>query len=106
VSTDSAVDVVNFDSNKWPSLEEEDCTDISLKEESAEFVVSSDGPLNCDITQTKTIVENTKLQQQTSTNWMQKTDQETKATQSENNDYIIRETEGEQESTKEGHRLG
>ena len=106
VSTDSAVDVVNFDSNKWP-LDEEDLTDISLKEESTEFVDSSDGPLDCDITQTKTIVENTKLQQEgESTIWIQKTDQETNATQSENDDDILKETEGEQEPTKEGHRLG
>ena len=105
VSTDSAVDVVNFDSNKWP-LDEEDLTDISLKEESTEFVDSSDGPLDCDITQTKTIVENTKLQQEgESTIWIQKTDQETNATRSENDDDILKETEGEQEPTKEGHRL-
>ena len=105
VSTDSAVEVDNFDSNKWPS-DEDDCTDISLKEqrgESTEFVDSPDRPLDdCDITQTKAIVEDTKLQQQGTRIWIQKTDQE--AAWSQNNNDVMKETKGEQEPTKEGQK--
>ena len=107
VSTDSAVEVDNFDSNKWPS-DEDDCTDISLKEqrgESTEFVDSPGRPLDdCDMSmsQTKAIVEDTKLQQQGTRIWIQKTDQE--AAWSQNNNDVMKETKGEQEPTKEGQK--
>ena len=103
VSTDSAVDVDN-----WPS-DEDDCTDISLKEqrgESTECVDSPDRTLDdCDFTQAKAIVEDTKLQQEERTIWTQKTDREAEASWSENNNDVVEETEGKQEPTKEGQNL-
>ena len=111
VSADSAVDVDNFESNKWgQGSDGGGCAGISLEEqcrESTEFVDSSDRPLDdCDINQTKTIVaDETKLKQQGNTVWIQKTDQETEVTRSQNNDDVMNETKGKREPTKEGHKL-
>ena len=108
VSTDSAVDVDNFDSNKWLS-DEDDCTDISLEEqrrESTEFADSPDRPLtDRDITQTKANVEDTKLQQQGTTIWIEKTDREASWSQRMIKNDVVNETEGKREPTKEGQML-
>ena len=103
VSVDSAVDVFdNFDSSMWP-IDDEDCADISLKEkcrESLELVESTDRPSDCDITQTKTIVDDTKLQQQKNPTW--KTDKETEASGSLKNKIVLDIREGGIEDASEG----